>query len=53
MHNFGYTEEGQGDSLGDLRLWQRLLVYCRHHSLALVGAVVLSLIVTLAGLGLP
>lgn len=53
MHNFGYTEEGQGGSIGDLRLWQRVLVYCRHHSLALVGAVALSLVVTLAGLGLP
>lgn len=53
MHNFGYMEEGPGGSLGDLRLWQRVLVYCRHHSLALVGAVVLSLVVTLAGLGLP
>lgn len=53
MHNFGYTEEGQGGSIGDLRLWRRVLEYCRHHSLALVGAVVLSLIVTLAGLGLP
>lgn len=53
MHNFGYSEEGQSGSIGDIRLWQRVLHYCQHHSLALVGAVALSLIVTLASLGLP
>lgn len=53
MHNFGYAEEGQSGSIGDLRLWQRVLDYCRHHTRALVGAVALSLIVTLAALGLP
>nr|WP_321464539.1 ABC transporter ATP-binding protein [uncultured Desulfobulbus sp.] len=53
MHNFGYTEEGQNRSIGDLRLWRRVLQYCRNHSLALVGAVVLSLMVTVASLGLP
>lgn len=53
MHNFGYAEEGQSGSIGDMRLWQRVLDYCRHHTRALVGAVALSLIVTLAALGLP
>jgi ATP-binding cassette subfamily B protein len=53
MHNFGYAEEGQSGSISDIRLWQRVLHYCRQHSLALVGAVALSLIVTLASLGLP
>jgi ATP-binding cassette subfamily B protein len=53
MHNFGYSEEGQRASISDARLWQRVLHYCRNHTLALVGAVVLSLVVTVASLGLP
>ena len=53
MHNFGYTEEGQTATIGDVRLWQRVMQYCRNHTPALIGAVVLSLVVTLASLGLP
>jgi len=53
MHNFGYSEEGHPGSVGDTRLWQRILGYCRGHVLALAGAVVLSLIITVASLGLP
>ncbi|MDD2462413.1 MAG: ABC transporter ATP-binding protein [Desulfobulbus sp.] len=53
MHNFGYTEEGQRPSIGDIRLWRRVLEYCRNHTLSLIVAVVLSLAVTVASLGLP
>jgi ATP-binding cassette subfamily B protein len=53
MHNFGYSEEGQPGSIGDIRLWQRVMEYCRNHVVALVGAVVLSLVLTLASLALP
>ncbi|MGD9949814.1 MAG: ABC transporter ATP-binding protein [Desulfobulbus sp.] len=53
MHNFGYSEEGQNSSIGDARLWRRVLQYCRKHTLALIGGVVLSLVVTVASLGLP
>lgn len=53
MHNFGYSEEGQTPSISDVRLWQRILVYSRRHVYGLAGAVLLSLIVTLATLALP
>ena len=53
MHNFGYSEEGQTTSISDARLWQRILVYSRRHVPGLTGAVLLSLIVTLATLALP
>lgn len=53
MHNFGYSEEGQAGSIGDVHLWQRILVYSRKHVYGLAGAVLLSLIVTLATLALP
>ena len=53
MHNFGYSEEGKVGSVGDARLWRRILGYCRGHALGLAGAVVLSLVVTVAGLALP
>ena len=53
MHNFGYAEEGQRDSIGDTRLWLRILTYCSGHVLPLVGAIVLSLVITAATLGLP
>jgi len=53
MHNFGYSEDGQTGSIGDTRLWQRILVYCSGHVAGLVGAVVLALVVTAATLGLP
>ncbi len=53
MHNFGYSEDGQAGSIGDARLWRRILVYCSGHWAGLVGAVVLALVVTAATLGLP
>jgi ATP-binding cassette, subfamily B, multidrug efflux pump len=53
MHNFGYSEEGKIGSVGDSRLWRRILDYCRSHVLALAGAVVFSMVVTVAALGLP
>lgn len=53
MHNFGYSEEGHQGSIGDVRLWQRIFGYCRGHAVALTGAVVLSMIIALASLGLP
>ena len=53
MHNFGYAEEGQKDSSGDMHLWRRTLSYCSGHISWIVVAVILSLIVTAATLGLP
>ena len=53
MHNFGYAEEGQRDSIGDTRLWLRILGYCSDHVLPLAGAVLLSLGITAATLALP
>ncbi|MDR2550897.1 MAG: ABC transporter ATP-binding protein/permease [Desulfobulbus sp.] len=53
MHNFGYSEEGHPGSMGDARLWRRILGYCRGHAPALAGAVLLSLIITVASLALP
>ncbi|MCL2341235.1 MAG: ABC transporter transmembrane domain-containing protein, partial [Proteobacteria bacterium] len=53
MHNFGYAEEGQPGAMGDFRLWRRILGYCRGHGLALAGAVLLALVITVASLALP
>ncbi|WP_310598683.1 ABC transporter ATP-binding protein [Desulfobulbus sp.] len=53
MHNFGYSEEGHPGSMGDARLWRRILGYCRGHAPALSGAILLSLIITVASLALP
>ncbi|MCL1981363.1 MAG: ABC transporter ATP-binding protein/permease [Proteobacteria bacterium] len=53
MHNFGYLEEGNPGSVGDARLWWRILGYCRGHGLALTGTILLSLIITVASLALP
>lgn len=53
MHNFGYSEEGHPGAIGDVHLWRRILRYCQDHVPALIGAVLLSLIITLASLGLP
>ena len=53
MHNFGYAEEGQPGAMGDFRLWRRILGYCRGHGLALTGAVLLALVITVASLALP
>ncbi len=53
MRNYGYFEEGQIGSVRDLRLWRRILVYCRPHLAWLVAAVLLSLLVAGATLSLP
>ncbi|MFP7755575.1 ABC transporter ATP-binding protein [Thermodesulfobacteriota bacterium B35] len=53
MRNYGYFEEGQIGSVRDLRLWRRILDYCRPHLAWLVGAVLLSLLVAGATLALP
>ncbi|HEB69992.1 MAG TPA: ABC transporter ATP-binding protein [Desulfobulbus sp.] len=53
MRNYGYTEKGQVGSLVDLRIWRRILGYCRRYWPGLVLAVLLSLLVTGATLGLP
>jgi len=53
MRNFGYTEEGKVGSLVDRQIWQRIFIYCRAYLPWLVLAVLLSLLVTGATLGLP
>jgi len=53
MRNYGYTEDGRVGSLLDLHIWKRILGYCRRYWLWLVIAVLLSLLVTGATLGLP
>ncbi len=53
MRNFGYFEEGYEPQLSEKRLWQRVVTYLRPFSLAFSGAVILSLLVTGATLGLP
>ncbi|MCF6186502.1 MAG: ABC transporter ATP-binding protein, partial [Desulfobulbaceae bacterium] len=53
MRNYGYTEDGRVGSLLDLHIWKRILGYCRRYWPGLVLAVVLSLLVTGATLGLP
>jgi len=53
MRDFGYTEEGKVGSLLDRQIWQRIFVYCRSYLPWLLLAVVLSLLVTGATLGLP
>ncbi len=53
MHNFGYFEKDQIGSLGDLRLWRRILGYSSPYLLWLIGALVLSLLVTGTTLLLP
>ena len=53
MHNFGYAEEGQQDTHGDFRLWRRTLSYCKGHTGAILGAILLALVVSVATLALP
>jgi ATP-binding cassette subfamily B protein len=53
MHNFGYFEEGKIGRVSDVRIWQRLFVYCRKHLAGLGSAVLLSLLVTGATLAMP
>ncbi|HHB77020.1 MAG TPA: ABC transporter ATP-binding protein [Desulfobulbus sp.] len=53
MHNYGYTEDGKVGSLLDLRLWKRILTLCRSFVPGFIGAVLLSLVLTIATLGMP
>jgi ATP-binding cassette subfamily B protein len=53
MRDFGYMEKGKGNSVGDLRLWVRILKNSRGYKPAIGIAVVLSLGVTGGTLGLP
>jgi len=53
VRNFGYTEDGRVGRLTDLQLWRRLFAYCRRYRFGLAVAVLLSLLVTAATLGLP
>ena len=53
MNDFGYSEEGKVGSIGDFGLWGRILVFSSRYRGALTGAVLLSLLVTVASLVLP
>ncbi|MCW5211498.1 ABC transporter ATP-binding protein [Desulfobulbus sp. TB] len=53
MQNFGYFEEGRVGKVSDLRLWQRILKYCRPHKKNILFSLFLSLLVTCATLALP
>ncbi len=53
MRNFGYFEEGKIGRISDLRIWRRLMTFCRSHVMGLAAAVILSLLVTGATLTLP
>lgn len=53
MMDYGYSEEGRQASIGDLQLWRRILQFAAPYKLGLIGAVVISLILTWATLTLP
>ena len=53
MHNFGYMEKNKTGSVGDFYLWQRILHNSTGYFLPIMFAVILSLVVTGATLGLP
>ena len=53
MQNFGYDEEGRSASLGDLQIWRRILGFSSRYTIALSGAILLSLLVTGGTLALP
>ncbi len=53
MMDYGYSEEGRQASLGDLQLWRRILRFAEPYKLGLLGAVVISLLITWATLTLP
>ncbi|MCI5168361.1 MAG: ABC transporter ATP-binding protein [Candidatus Electrothrix sp. GM3_4] len=53
MRNFGYFEEGSIGKVSDVRIWQRILGYCRPHKLGIFSSIFLSLLITLATLALP
>ncbi|WP_163337240.1 ABC transporter ATP-binding protein [Desulfopila sp. IMCC35008] len=53
MRNFGYEEDGHTRSVGDMRLWKRIVRYTSVHGVAFAGAVFISLLVTGATLAQP
>ncbi len=53
MRNFGHVEDGQVGSLTDYQLWVRIFFLSSKYWLALAAAVLQSLLVTGATLGLP
>jgi len=53
MRDFGYFEEGYEPQLSEKRLWRRLITYLGPFLIPFGGAVILSLLVTGATLGLP
>jgi len=53
MRNFGYFEEGSVGKVSDVRIWQRILGYCRPHKLGIFSSILLSLLITCATLALP
>jgi ATP-binding cassette subfamily B multidrug efflux pump len=53
MRDFGYSEKGQQASLGDFRLWGRILRFTLPYKTGLFAAVLLSILITWATLTLP
>ena len=53
MRNFGYEEDDYTSPLGDHHLWLRIFGFCKKHLGPLIGAIILSLMITGATLGLP
>ena len=53
MLNYGYSEEGELGSVGDLHLWKRILSYCARFKKPLASAIILALLVSLATLSMP
>jgi ATP-binding cassette subfamily B multidrug efflux pump len=53
MRDFGYSEKGQSVTVADLALWRRILRYSANYRYPIGVAVILSLGVTGATLGLP
>jgi ATP-binding cassette subfamily B protein len=53
MMDYGYSEEGRQASLGDLHIWRRILQFTAPYRLGLIGAVIISLLITWATLTMP
>lgn len=53
MRSFGYEEDRVSTAVGDLQLWTKLVGFSKNHKFALTGAILLSLLITGATLGLP
>ena len=53
MRNYGYDEDGWVGSLKERHIWQRILRYSAEYFPAFAAAILLSLLVTGASLGLP